>query len=160
MSLLASCCKYKWVKPLYICICKRCSHLYKTFLFLKAKEEVTKRNQERVFDSWHAVHDLARPLVSRRGSVGIWPQHCKTCYWANCTEIISHVYPFLQDGQIQLCSSVTYVTIPTSNNRETLTQTVKPPSHVNQQSSTPNRVTVIKSGHVSISPKWWSDQSI
>ena len=72
---------------------------------LKAKEEEKKKNQKRVFNSWHAVQDLD-PIFPRDG-VWIVITHYRTCCWTDCTQIISCINSYW-DTQTQSCASAMY----------------------------------------------------
>ena len=124
------------------------------FSLLKAREEERKRNQKRVFDSRYAVHDLD-PLFP---GDEVWvPDHIT----GHVTEpIVPRSYHVSILTGIVRRNRAHLRRLPSSDNGETFTQTAEPPSHVNPQSSNSNsRVTMTKSGRVSIPPKRWIAQT-
>ena len=125
------------------------------FSLLKAREEERKRNQKRVFDSRHAVHDLD-PLFP---GDEVWvPDHNITGH------VIEPIAPrsyhvSIPTGIVRRIHAHLWC-LPTSDDGETFTQIAEPPSHVNPQLSNSNsRVTVTKSGCASIFLKWWIAQT-
>ena len=108
-----------------------------------------------MFNSRYAVHDLD-PLFP---GDEVWvPDH----------NITGHVIEPIAPRSYHVSISTGIVRrnrahlrrLPSSDNGETFTQIAKTPSRVNPQSSNSNsRVTVTKSGHVSIPPKRWIAQT-
>ena len=125
------------------------------FSLLKAREEERKRIQKRVFDLLHAVHDLD-PLFP---GDEVWvPDHNITGHVIE--PITPRSYHISIPTGIVTCIRAHLSRLPSSDNGETFTQTAEPPSHLNPQSSNSNsRVTVTKSGCVSIPPKQWIAQT-
>ena len=101
-----------------------------------------------MFGSRHAVHDLD-PLFP---GDEVWvPDHNTTGHVIE--PIAPRSYHVSIPTGIVRCNRAHLRRMPTSDSRETVTQTTEPPS-INEQSSNYNsRVTVTKSGCVSIPPK-------
>ena len=121
---------------------------------LKAKEEEGRKNQKRVFDSRHAVHDL-HPLFPGEE---VWvPDHNVTGH------VIEPIAP--RSYHISLPTGIVRRNrahlrrMPTSNDREATLRIAEPSSFVSSQSNDPNRVTVTRSGRTSKPPNRFIDQS-
>lgn len=108
-----------------------------------------------MFDSRHAVHDLD-PLFP---GDEVWvPDHNITGHVIE--PIAPRSYHVSIPTGIVRRNRAHLRRLPSSDNGETFTQTAEPPSRVNPQSSNSNsRVTVTKSGRVSIPPKRWIAQT-
>ena len=121
------------------------------FSLIQAQEEEKRRNQKRVFDARHAVHDLD-PLVP---GDEVWvPDHNTT---GNVIEPIApRSYHVSIPTGIVRRNRAHLRRMPNSDSTVTVTRSAESPNCVDEQAS--DRVTT-RSGRVSVLPKRWISQT-